>query len=157
MAISEIEGDTAADFLEQAVAFCNQDVWGTLSAHIFIDPRTQKANKDALEHAIAELKYGAIAINCWTGVNYGMGAPSWGAFPGHRLDNIESGIGTVHNTFLLDHPEKSVVRAPFIIAPTPAWFADNKNTIALGKKLVEFEQKPTWLRLVGVAMAAMKG
>ena len=157
LAFTEISGDNAATFLANAVTFCNEKVWGTLSSHIFIDPRTEKSNQKALKTAIANLKYGAIAINCWTGVNYGMAAPSWGAFPGHSLDNIESGIGSVHNTYLIDHPEKSIVRAPFLISPTPAWFADNKNTIALGKKLVEFEHKPTWMRLVGVAMAALKG
>ena len=44
-------------------------------------------------------------------------------FPGHTPDDIQSGAGVVHNAFLFDHPEKSVVHAPFVMKPTPAWFA----------------------------------
>jgi hypothetical protein len=58
---------------------------------------------------------------------------------------------------MFDHPEKSVVHAPFRMFPTPPWFADHKNLLQLGRRLVAFEAKPTWSSFFGVARAAMKG
>jgi hypothetical protein len=63
----------------------------------------------------------------------------------------------VHNALLFDHPQKSVVRAPFRIRPTPAWFTDHKNLPELGRRLVAYEQAPTWKKLFPVALAGIKG
>ena len=63
----------------------------------------------------------------------------------------------MHNSFLLDHPQKSVVRAPFRIKPTPVWFADHKNLAALGQRLTSYEASPSWGGVVKVALAALKG
>lgn len=35
----------------------------------------------------------------------------------------ESGVGFVHNTLLLDHPEKSCLSFPWRVAPKPVWHA----------------------------------
>ena len=62
------------------------------------------AHRGARRHvrrAIAALRYGTIAINAWTGVGYLTPRATWGAFPGHTLDDIQSGIGVVHNALLL--------------------------------------------------------
>ena len=117
----------------------------------------EMGNSEHADQAIADLRYGGIGINCWTGLNYGLVNATWGAFPGHPLDDIESGQGVVHNGLLLDHPQKSVVRAPFVLAPTPAWFTDHKNNVGLGRKMVQFERAPSWLGVPGVAMQALKG
>jgi hypothetical protein len=90
-------------------------------------------------------------------VIYGLVSPTWGAYPGHTPEDIQSGTGVVHNTWLFDHPEKSVVSAPFRIRPTPAWFSDNKKLRELGQRLVEFEAAPSWGRFAKVALAAIKG
>lgn len=153
----DIDATTAEDYLAQAVPFANDKCWGTLSINVFVDPKTEKRLGDAFEQAIADLRYGGIAINCWSGLNYGLVNATWGAFPGHPLDDVRSGQGVVHNGLLIDHPEKSVVRAPFIMKPTPAWFTDHKNNLALGRVLTSFEQKPSLLRLPRVVMAALKG
>lgn len=40
---------------------------------------------------------------------------SWGAFAGDQtLADVGSGLGHVHNTYLYDHPQKTVVRTPFV-------------------------------------------
>lgn len=153
----EVDGTSAADFLDHAVPFANDKCWGTLSINLMVDPRTEKALGDRLDQAIADLRYGGIAINCWSGLNYGLVNATWGAFPGHPLDNIESGQGVVHNGLLIDHPQKSVVKAPFVMAPTPAWFTDHKNNLGLGRRMVQFELAPSWLGVPGVAMQALKG
>ena len=84
-------------------------------------------------------------MNAWSGVNFGIGCATWGAYPGNRLDDIGSGIGVVHNTHLFDHPQKSVVRAPFIMFPWPIWFADHRNLHELGRRAVAFEAAPSLL------------
>lgn len=152
-----LEATTAEEYMDLAVPFANDRCWGTLSINVLIDPKTEKALGDRFDRAIADLRYGAIAINCWTGLNYGLVNATWGAFPGHPLDDIESGQGVVHNGLLLDHPQKSVVRAPFVMNPTPAWFVDHKNNLALGKTMTAFEGKPSWLKVPGVALTALKG
>lgn len=153
----ELDATDAADFLAKAVPFANDECWGTLSINVLVHPTSEKQLGSAFEEAIAALRYGGIAINCWSGLNYGLVNATWGAFPGHPLDDIESGQGVVHNGLLLDHPQKSVVRAPFVMQPTPAWFTDHKNNLALGRKMTAFEAAPSWLKVPGVALTALKG
>lgn len=148
-------GPSPARFLEQAVAFANERCWGTLSCSMLVHPVTEEEHGEEVSRAISELRYGGIGINTFPGLIYALTTPSWGAFPGNEPEDIRSGTGVVHNAFLFDHPEKSVVRAPFRIRPTPAWFSDHKNLRELGQRLVAFEAKPSWggfLRVVGAAM-----
>ncbi|MFK7991579.1 MAG: NAD-dependent aldehyde dehydrogenase [Sandaracinaceae bacterium] len=149
-------GDPAA-FLDAMVDFANDACWGTLSCSILIHPRTRRQYASKFDRAIERLKFGGIAINLFPGVIYGLSSPSWGAFPGHPMHDIRSGRGVVHNAFLYDHPQKSVVEGPFRIFPTPAWFADNRNTHRLGRAMTRFEARPGIVRLPGVLGAAMKG
>jgi acyl-CoA reductase-like NAD-dependent aldehyde dehydrogenase len=153
----DLDVTTAEEFIDEAIPFANDKCWGTLSINVLVDPDTEKALGEKFVRAIADLRYGGIAINCWSGLNYGLVNATWGAFPGHPLDDVQSGQGVVHNGLLIDHPEKSVVRAPFIMKPTPAWFTDHRNNLALGKVLTAFEQKPSMLRLPKVIFAALKG
>jgi len=157
IAVVDLPGTNGTSFLENAVPFCNDVAWGTLSAGIIVHPDTEKAHGTALENAIDEMRYGAVGVNVWPALAYGLAVTAWGAYPGHPLSDIRSGIGTVHNTYMLDHPEKSVVRAPFRIRPTPAWFGDHRNLAELGRRITYYEANPTITRLPGVIMAALKG
>ena len=157
LSITEIESDGPDSFMSNAVSFCNEHIWGTLSCTLFIDPKTESAHSSSLSQAIADLRYGTIAINAWNGVGYSLGTTTWGAYPGHTLEDVCSGIGVMHNALLLDHAQKSVIRAPFVISPTPAWFVSNKNLVRLGKKLTAFEFSPNWWNFVGVVSQAIRG
>lgn len=148
--------DTAA-FLRRAAAFCNENIWGTLSASIIVDPKTATNFSAEVQEAIAALRYGSIVINHWPALSYGLGVTTWGAFPGHTYQDIQSGIGVVHNTYLFDRPQKSVVRGPFRVFPKPAWFVTNKNTHRIGEQLTRFEENPSFLRFVRVVKEAVKG
>ena len=153
----DLDATEASDFLAAALPFANDQCWGTLSINLLVHPKTEAALGASFDQAIADLHYGGIAINCWSGLNYGLVNATWGAFPGHPLDDIESGQGVVHNGLLLDHPQKSVVRAHFIMKPTPAWFTDNKNNLALGRVMTAFEGSPSLFKVPKVAMTALKG
>lgn len=150
-------GPSAKQFLQKAVAFANERCWGTLSCCLLVHPVIEEDHLDDVANAVAALRYGGIGINVWPGVIYGLVTPSWGAYPGHRAEDIQSGTGVVHNAYMFDHPEKSVVRAPFRIRPTPAWFSDHKNLRELGQRLVAFEAKPSWGAFLGVVGAAVRG
>ncbi len=152
-----IAADSAPDFLTQAVDFANDRLWGTLSCTILVDSRTQQKFDRELDTAIANLKYGAIGINIWSAMLFYFGVTTWGAYPGNSIADIGSGIGFVHNTYLFDYPQKSVVYAPFRIFPTPAWFATHKNLLDFARQLLNFEAYPTWQHLFFVVIAALKG
>jgi hypothetical protein len=122
-----------------------------------------------LEDFIAELRYGGIGINAWTAVAYLLAPCSWGAFPGHTYDDIQSGIGVVHNSHLFDKPQKSVVYADFYpfprawrrghfhLSPKPPWFVTNRRAHRTGKKLTRFAAQPLFARLPGIFYDALRG
>jgi aldehyde dehydrogenase (NAD(P)+) len=161
---------SGSDFLGAAIAYANEQLHGTLGANVLIDPKTQAAIGDAaFDQHLADLRYGGIAVNAWTGLNFLMPRCTWGAFPGHTLEDVQSGIGVVHNTFLFDRPERTVVRAPFrpfprtvahgglTLLPRPPWFVTNRRGEALGRLLTEFQHSPGWLKIPGVFLQALQG
>jgi hypothetical protein len=147
----------ARAFVREAVVFANEHVWGTLSCVLLIDYRTRRALGGDFEHALADLRYGDIGVNVWTGANFALGEPSWGAFPGNTLENIRSGRGVVHNGLLFDHPQKSVVHGPFRMFPTPVWFADHRTLQHVGRLATFFEADPGWAKLPAIAWQGLKG
>jgi aldehyde dehydrogenase (NAD(P)+) len=109
----------------------------------------------ALDRAVVELRYGTVAINHWPALCYGLASPPWGGHPSATLKNIQSGIGWVHNTFMLDGIDKSIVRGNLRVRPTPVWFYDNRKAVGMGRKLVEFEAAPSWLKVPGLMLKAL--
>ena len=169
LAETRLPGADARAFLTNAVAFCNDTLWGTLGANLLIHPATLRELGDAFEDAIAGLRYGCIGVNAWTGLGFLLAQSTWGAFPGHARNDIQSGHGVVHNSLLFDRPQKSVVRAPFYpfprglghgqvsILPKPPWFVTNKQAREVLRKLTFFEASPSPLRLPGIFFSALRG
>ena len=149
-----LDATGAEDFLEQAVAFANESVWGSLSCTVLAPPIT---DREALDRAVAGLRYGGVAVNGWGAVLYALGQTTWGAFPGHPPEDIRSGSGWVHNTGLLDHPQKSVVRFPFRPPLKPLWDPSHRRLRSLGRSLASFEARPGLGRLLPLAASAMLG
>jgi aldehyde dehydrogenase (NAD(P)+) len=157
------------DFLRTAITTANDDFTGTLGVNLIAHPRTLKALGDSFEDALVELRYGTIAINAWTGVGFSTPTASWGAFPGHTVDDVQSGIGVVHNALLLDHPERTVIRGPFrpsprsvlhgeaSFSPKPPWFVSNRTAAETGRALTAFAADPGWGRLPKVFAWALRG
>jgi acyl-CoA reductase-like NAD-dependent aldehyde dehydrogenase len=157
LAVTTLEGGDAPSFLAHAVPFANDVVEGTLSCMVLVDPASASAHGAALARAVADLRYGSVAVNVWSGVVFGIGSTTWGAYPGHTPRDIGSGVGVVHNTSLFDHAEKSVVRAPFRMWPKPVWFADHRNLAAVGRRMTAFEAEPSWGKIPGLLAAAVRG
>jgi aldehyde dehydrogenase (NAD(P)+) len=147
------------DFLAKAVAFANTRLWGTLNATL-VAPRAAErdpALADALERAIGGLRYGTVAVNCFAGLGYAFSSPPWGAYPGADPADIQSGVGWVHNTAMLEGIEKVVLRHPLTTVPKPAYHPGNRSGAALGARLTALDARGSWLRLPGVVAAAIRG
>jgi aldehyde dehydrogenase (NAD(P)+) len=156
LVVTTLPGE-GASYLRDAVAFANDRLWGTLGANIVAHPASIRALGTAFDDAIADLRYGCVAVNCWTGVGFLLADTTWGAYPGHTRGDVRSGIGVVHNAYLFDRPLKSVVHAPFRMFPKPPWFVTNRNAAAVGAALVAFQHRKRPLRLARVAMLALRG
>ncbi len=154
-----LSADSIASYIDKAVEFANDDCWGTLSASIIVHPKSLKdpVVADAVERAVANLRFGSVAVNHWTALAYGLVTPTWGAFPGHTLEDIRSGRGVVHNTFMFDKPQKSVIRGPFRVFPKPPWFVNHKTSAELGRKLTYFYADPSIARIPSILASALKG
>jgi aldehyde dehydrogenase family protein len=148
----------AAAFIDSATAFCNEVLWGTLSATILVSPSTLKdpAVSDAVERAVADLRYGAIGVNVWHALAFAMGSTTWGAYPGHPRTDIQSGTGVVGNALMFDRPQKSVVRGPFRAHPKPPWFATATGSYDVMRRFVAFEAEPSAAKIPGLLVAAMR-
>lgn len=158
--ISETAFDTSdvASFCSEATAFLNDSVWGTLAANVLVHPKTfeQAGAYEAVERMIRELRYGTVAVNTWAGAVFAIGNSPWGGHPSSSLTDIQSGRGWVHNALLLDGIEKFVLRAPAKNFPIAPWFPAHKTQHLLGRRLTEFEYAPGWLKVPGIAAAAVK-
>lgn len=165
-----IELDVPDDqFAEEAVRVANDEFVGTLGVNIIAHPDTIKAMGAKFDHLVEQLRYGTIAINAWTGVGYLTATATWGAFPGHKRNDIQSGVGVVHNAFLLDRPERTVVHGPFrpaprsvfrgewSLSPKPPWFVDNRTAATTGRLLVDFAGAPGWSKLPAIFASALRG
>ena len=157
LALVDLDARGPVDFLDQAVHVANDACWGTLSCGLLVDGDTEAHYAKALDEALTRLRYGGIAINTWPGMVFGLATPAWGAYPGHTLENIQSGRGFVHNTMLIDQVEKSVLRTPFRQWPAPFWFPDNPVGDRLAQQLMEFEARPKAGKLPRFVQTALQG
>ena len=162
-------GENPADWFDRAVDAANERFVGTLGVTILVHPRTLAAMGDRFWDAIARLRYGTIGVNVWSGVGYFVAGAAWGAFPGHDRVDIQSGIGTVHNAYLFDQPQKTVVRGPFApfprslllgethAAPKPVWFVTNTEAETAMQRMMRFSASPSPFKLPGIFAAALRG
>src|SRR3972149_3118288 len=157
IAETPLQAFNAADFLHKAVEFCNNTLWGTLNACIIVHPQTEASLGSLLDQAISDLHYGSVGINHWPALSYALGSTTWGAYPGHTLNDIQSGIGVVHNTFMFDKPQKSVIYGPFRIWPKPPWFVTHKTANKLAPILAQLEARPCWSLLPSIIWQALQG
>jgi len=151
-------GDDPVAFLEKAVPFVNEQVWGTLCATLIVHPRSLKdpAVSAAVERAIRELRYGAVAVNTWPAAVFALGSLPWGGHPSVTPRDIQSGLGWVHNTYMLEDIEKVVLRAPLTSFPPAPWVPGHRGVGTLARKLADFEMGPSWLKIPAIALAAMR-
>ena len=169
LAQTYLEGTDALSYLRNAVAFANDTLDGTLGAQIIIHPKTIKQLGDEFENCLAALRYGTIGVNIWSGVGFLLPHVAWGAYPGHTLDDVQSGIDVVHNAYLFNHTQKNIVYGPFWesprgirhgyfgLLPKPPWFVTNKTAAQTSKLLTYFALDPKPSRLPAIFASALRG
>ncbi|MFC8277771.1 aldehyde dehydrogenase family protein [Streptomyces sp. NPDC057271] len=169
LGVVRLPGSDPAEFLRHAVDFANDTLPGTLGATLIVHPRTEKAHGEAVATAIADLRYGTLGVNCWSAVGFLLGYTPWGAFPGHTRQDIGSGVGFVHNAFMLEDVEKTVLRAPFTpaprglvtgdpsLSPRPPYFVTHRTALTTVERLTRFTAAPRLSKLPALLAAALRG
>lgn len=167
LGIVDVPG-TGQAFLDAAVDHANTALVGTLGANVIVAPASLKELGSGFDEALARLEYGTIAVNAWTAVGFLTAGAPWGAFPGHTIDDVQSGIGIVHNAFLLQDTERTIVRGPFrpfprsfvggefSLSPKPPWFVSARSARRTGQLLTRFAAKPSWAKLPGIFVSAFR-
>jgi acyl-CoA reductase-like NAD-dependent aldehyde dehydrogenase len=147
------------EFLDKAVDFANNRLWGTLTATLVVHPETMKDQNCsiAVERSIDQLKYGTVCVNAFPGMSFAFASPPWGAYPGSTPSDIQSGQGWVNNTAMLEGIEKVVARFPFMSFPKPVYFPSHKTAHTLMRRMTAFEENGSWLKVPGVITAALRG
>ncbi|MFB8266847.1 aldehyde dehydrogenase family protein [Streptomyces sp. NPDC055955] len=169
LGVVRLPGDDAPQFLRAATEFANDKLPGTLGATLLVHPRTERAHRAAVDEAVAALRYGTLGVNCWSAFGFLLGYTPWGAHPGHTRQDIGSGIGFVHNAFMLEDIEKTVLRAPFApaprglftgspsLSPRPPYFVTNRTGRTTMERLTAYATDPSASRLPGVFASALRG
>jgi acyl-CoA reductase-like NAD-dependent aldehyde dehydrogenase len=154
-----LDAPTPEAFFRRAVEFANERLAGTLCAAVTHPPgfRSRASNERVLQAALGELRYGAVAINHWPGLMYAMMSPPWGGFPGGSLADARSGIGWVHNTFMLEGVEKSVLEGPLTIFPKPPWFPSHSRAERVAWSYFRLYRRPSWINAVRLLFASLQG
>ncbi|MGC4092487.1 MAG: hypothetical protein QM756_32345 [Polyangiaceae bacterium] len=146
------------EFLETAVAFANDQVWGTLNATLLAPAELERdaALSTALEQSVQRLRYGTVGVNVWPAVGYGLGAPPWGGYPGATLLDVQSGLGWSHNSLLLERFEKVVLRGSLRPLLAPIWEPNNPHLAEIGAALARQEAAPGVGGVLRAAWAALR-
>jgi aldehyde dehydrogenase (NAD(P)+) len=168
LAVATLPGRDSAEFLHNAVNFCNAELYGTLAADLIIHPTTMRQLGLSLDRAVSELRYGAVGINGWASIVYRVVQAPWGAYQ-DVSGGSASGVGTVHNALLFDKPQKSVVRGLFYpfprswrkgqiaFLPKPPWFVTQRTRTTVARRVAALELDRNPLRLLGIFAAALRG
>lgn len=160
---------TGAEFFADAVAFANERLDGTLGASVLVAPADRRAMGASFEEILADLRYGTIAINAWSAMGFLLRGAPWGAFPGNTLEAAGSGIGVVHNSYLLPRTERTVVNGPFrpfprsvlhgeaSLSPKAPWFVTARTGARTAERMTGFMGEPSLARIPGIVASAFRG
>lgn len=154
-----IDAASPEEFLRKATEFCNEKLWGTLAASITVPGRFKRnpATRDVLDECVDRLRYGVVAQNQWSGVVFALMSPPWGGHPSSTRQDIQSGTGWVHNSFMLTGIEKTVLEAPLVVLPKPVWLASHPAPESVAWSLCRLFQNPSLWNVSTLGYYAMKG
>lgn len=145
------------EFLAAATAFMNDRLWGTLCATLVVPPALEAdpTVAAAVDRAIVDLRYGTVAINEWPALAFASGTMPWGGHPSTTPADVQSGIGWMHNAFMLARVDKAVLRGPLVARTVPFWLHDAPRLDTLPPRLADVEAAPAWWKLPGLLWTAL--
>lgn len=157
VAETSLSASDPADFLDRAVGFANDTLWGTLGATIIVHPHSLRDQRvaEALERALTNLRYGTITVNHWLGYAYYFGLSTWGAYPGSDWWDVQSGVGMTNNVLMLEGVQKSIYRAPFHRLIDP-YTLDSRRIVEFGRKLAAFDHGGSLTRFMSLLWTSLR-
>lgn len=151
-----LEHDSDLDYVNKAISYVNQDVWGNLGIAVLIKKHNSKKVKDITKNYVDNLKYGTIAINEWPALGFIIPTMPWGGYPGNKDSDIQSGQGYVHNAYFFESPLKGVLyskfKLPFV---DPVWFTSNKKGSKVFKNLTYYQIENSKINLIKLIFSAL--
>jgi hypothetical protein len=154
--IAEIPLDTPTDadtFLRKAVTYCNETLLGSLACMIVIDEDTRKAHQPALDAAVSELKYGAIAVNTIPALVFANPYLIWGG--NEEGQELVSGRGNFGNFLGYENVEKAVLYDQFV-STTHFLYTKKQPFDQLMGANARYMVQPTWTNLARMTSAAVR-
>ena len=156
---AEVALDAASpeSFVSRAVDFVNEQLFGTLSTALTIPPEYRRGSpRQLLQECLHRLRYGVIGINHWPALAYAMMSPPWGGHPGSTLENAQSGIGWVHNTYMLACAEKTILEGPLTLVPRPVWFPGHRRAASVTRSLFRLYCQPSLSKLLPLLLNSLR-
>ncbi len=152
-----LDAATADHFVDVAVEYCNEVLWGTLSATVLAHPDELRDPLIGarIAAAVADLRYGSIGLNLWHAWSFVYATTTWGAYPGHVPTDIQSGTGVVGNALMLERPQKSVVTGPFRMVPAPPTLPTARGAAKVQRRFVDVALDPSARRVAALLGAAL--
>lgn len=133
------------DFLGQATDFVNTELWGTLCATLTLPANFRQTlrGRTELHAALSRLRYGTVCLNQWSGLAFALLSLPWGGHPSGTLNDPQSGLGWVHNSFRLRCVEKTVLEGPLTVVPKPIWVPGYHHAEAIAWHLHNLYHQPS--------------
>jgi len=154
-----LDAATPEEFLDRVPDFVNDRLWGNLGAGVMIHPSIRRAagGEERFGRCLARLRFGTIGVNHWPAIGYALMCTPWGGFPEGTLADPRSGLGWVHNTYMLDGAQKTVLEGPLTMWPKPFWFPTHKTAHILARKTLALYHRPAWWKIPGLLLPALRG
>jgi acyl-CoA reductase-like NAD-dependent aldehyde dehydrogenase len=152
-----LEAPSVTEFIDRAVQFVNETLWGTLAATIIVHPKSLENPQTSLsvDQAIANLRYGTIAVNLFAAYGHYFMVTPWGGYPGQDMYDVQSGVGWTNNVLMFQRPQKSVYRAPFRKIMDPLTVTARRPH-EFGKKLAYLDAFPSVGKLSSIMWTALR-
>jgi len=134
---TSLQSCSASDFIDRAIAFCNERVSGTLVAALVADPRSSRdpSTATALKRGLEGLDYRMVTINL---------PPFVGLVYGHN--GRETGP---HGT--------TVIRGAFRSVTTPPWLVMHSHSDDVFRRLTRYEASPGAAQLPAIIWYSIRG
>ena len=153
----EIEYISKTQYVEDAINYVNNEVWGNLGVSVLIKNHDKEKNLKFTNEYVNKLKYGTVAINEWSALAFIIPTMPWGGYPGNKDNNIQSGQGFVHNSLLFESPLKGVVYSKFRMSRLidPPWFVTHNKSHRIFKNLTYYQAENTKLNLLKLIFSTL--
>jgi hypothetical protein len=153
----EIEFISKSQYVDDAINYVNNEVWGNLGVSVLIKKHKKEKNSIFLNKYVKNLNYGTVAINEWSALAFIIPTMPWGGYPGNKDNNIQSGQGFVHNSLLFESPLKGVVYSKFRMSRLidPPWFVTHKKSHKIFKNLTYYQAETTKFNLIKLIFSTL--